>query len=81
MVHVPDRLVDILYLMRKYNIEPKTIRFVHSKPNTPPALVLIEGAKLSKPFLKIQPPLYIYNEEGNYTEEIHKIYGKDIINE
>ena len=28
MVHRPERLTDILYLMRKYRVEPKKIRFV-----------------------------------------------------
>ena len=32
MVHRPERLADILILMRKYKIEPKRIRMVH--PNT-----------------------------------------------
>lgn len=77
MVHRPDRLVDILYFFRKYNIEPKTMQFVHSRLNEPPVLVLIEGIKTARPFLKIQKPLYIYDNENNYTEEINKIYGKD----
>lgn len=78
MIHRPDRLVDILYLMRKYNIEPKRLRFVHSNKSQPPVLVLIEGIKNSKPFLTIENPLYIYNSDGIYTEEIYKIYGKEI---
>lgn len=77
MVHRPDRLVDILCLMRTYNIEPKTLRFVHSKPNDTPVLVLVQGIKNSKPFLKIDKPLYIYDNDGNYTDEIYTIYGKE----
>ncbi len=78
MVHRPDRLVDIIYLMRKYNLEPKRIKFVHSYENQAPVLILIEGIKNSKPFLKIEEPLYIYNKDGKYTNEIYKIYGKEI---
>ena len=33
MVHRPERLVDILSILRKYKIEPKTIRFVFSNKN------------------------------------------------
>ena len=29
MVHKPERLVDIIYQLRKNKIEPKEIRFVH----------------------------------------------------
>ena len=76
MVHRPERLVDILSYMRQYKIEPKEIRFVCSHNNEMPKLVLIKGVKNAKPFLKIDKPLYIYDKNGNYTEEILKIYNK-----
>lgn len=76
MVHRPDRLVDIMNYMRKYKIEPKTLRLVYSNSQSEPKLLLIKGIKNAKPFLKIQDNLYIYNEKGEYTEEINKIYHK-----
>ena len=76
MVHRPDRLVDSLYLMRKYKIEPKIIRFVYSHKDESPQLVLMKGVKNAKPFLKIQNNLYIYDEKGKYTKEINEIYHK-----
>ena len=76
MVHRPDRLVDIIELMRKYKIEPKKIRLVYSSIEKEPSLVLIKGIKNANSFLKIDRPLIIYNENGEYTEEIYKIYGK-----
>ena len=74
MVHRPDRLVDILYCMRKYNIEPKNIRFVYPKQNKEPNLFLIKGIKNARPFLKVEKNLYIYDENGKYTKEIKEIY-------
>lgn len=74
LVHRPDRLVDIIYTMRHYNIEPKYIRFVQPKVNKKPNLLLIECVKGGKPDLKFHNPLIVYNEDGSYTEEIHKIY-------
>lgn len=76
MVHRSERLVDILYLMRKYKIEPKILRFVYSKKDKEPKLVLIKGIKNAKEFLKIEKNLYIYNNDGSYTNEILKIYNK-----
>ena len=76
MVHRPDRLVDILNIMRKYKIEPKKLRMVYSNKNSEPTLLLIKGIKNAKSFLKIEKNLYIYDENGNYTEEINKIYNK-----
>lgn len=76
MVHRPDRLVDILYLMRKSNIEPKKIRFVYPNKEKNTNLILIKGIKCGKPFLKFENNLYVYDENGNYTEEILRIYNK-----
>ena len=76
MVHRPERLVDILEIMRKYKIEPKILRFVYSNKNSEPQLVLIKGIKNARPFLKIEQNLYIYEENGDYTEEINRIYNK-----
>lgn len=76
MVHRAERLVDIMYLLRKHNIEPKNIRFVHSKINEKPNLILLRGVNNAKEFLKIDKPLIKYKEDGNYTDEILKIYNK-----
>ena len=76
MVHRPERLVDILSLMRKCKIEPKILKMVYSNKNKEPKLVLIKGVKNANPFLKVEKNLYIYDDEGKYTEEVLKIYNK-----
>jgi len=76
MVHRADRLVDIIFYMRMRKIEPKRIRFVHSAIGKKPHLLLIEGMKGGKPELKFMEPLYIYDDKGEYTQEIHDIYGR-----
>ena len=76
IVYRPERLVDLLSLMRKYKIEPKKIRFVYSNIYAVSKLVLVQGVKNARPFLKLEPNLYIYDENGNYTEEVLKIYNK-----
>lgn len=78
MVHRPERLVDTMYLMRKYKIEPKNLRFVYSKVTEKPTLILIKGVKNANEFLKTEKPLIIYNEDGSYTKEILEIYGKEV---
>lgn len=75
MVHRPDRLVDILCLLRKYRLEPKQIRFVHPHAGDKPNMVLIRSSKHGNPELKFDKPLYIYGEDGKYTEDVYKIYG------
>lgn len=77
MVHRPERIVDIIYLMRLHKVEPKRIRLIHPYPGKKPNLLLIEGLKYGKPFLKFMDPLYVYDGNGNYTKEINDIYGRD----
>lgn len=76
MVHRPERLADIITVMRKYKIEPKRIRMVH--PNTKKAanIVLVEGQRDGGQFLKWEPPLFVYKDEGGYSDEINLIYGR-----
>ena len=76
MVHKPERLVDIFCTMRKYKIEPKRIRFVHPSVDKPANIVLIEGSRDGKEFLKFENSLYVY-ENGEYTDEIYEIYEKE----
>lgn len=76
MVHRAERLVDIMTLLRKYKLEPKKIRFVHSKSDEKPTLILVKAIKGAGEFLKIDKPLVIYREDGEYTDEILKIYDK-----
>ena len=77
MVHRPDRLVDIMEIFRKYKLEIKKIRMVYSNQKNNANLVLIKAIKNAKPFLKIEKPLYIYDENGNYTKEIKEIYNQE----
>ncbi|MDE6664858.1 MAG: methyltransferase [Ruminococcus sp.] len=70
----PERLADVVCAMRNNGIEPKRIRFVSKNPESAPWLFLIEGKKGSKPFMQVEPQLYIRSENG-FTEELERIYG------
>ena len=73
----PERLSDLFYLLKKYNLEPKKLRLVHSYYDSKPKLILIKATKNAKSFLNIDEPLIIYNKDGSYTDEILKIYNKE----
>lgn len=76
MVHRPERLSDLFYLLKKYSLEPKKLRLVQSYTNSKPKLILVKATKNAKSFLNIEEPLIIYNKDGSYTDEILKIYDK-----
>ena len=77
LIHRPERLCDIITLMRKYKIEPKRLEFVHPSAGKTATMILVEGAKLGKPKLFLEPPLYVHSEDGGYTDEINEIYGRN----
>ena len=74
MVHKPERICDIIEFFRMNKIEPKELRIVYSHEEEEATLILIKGVKGGKKFLKIDSPLYIYNKDGSYTDEIKGIY-------
>ena len=78
MVHRPDRMIDILNLMQKYDIEPKRIRFVYPKIDRGSHVLLVEGMYKGKKGLKIEPPLYAHNADGSYSNEVRKMFGENI---
>ena len=52
LVHRADRLVEVIYALKKYNIEPKRLQLVSAKDKEP-YLFLLEGVKGGKSGLKI----------------------------
>lgn len=78
MVHRPDRMIEILNMMQKYDIEPKRIRFVYPKVNRDSHVLLIEGMYKGKKGLKIESPLYAHHADGSYSQEVRKMFGEKI---
>ncbi len=74
LVHRTDRLIEIIELMRKNNIEPKRIQLIYPKEKTNSNLVLVEGRKNGNTGLKIDYPLIIHNSDGDYKNEIKDLY-------
>ena len=76
MVHRTDRLMEIIEKMKNNNIEPKRVQFIFPKMNSESNLVLVDGRKNGKTGLKVLAPLYVHNEDGSYTDEVLKLFGK-----
>ena len=60
--------------LKKYNIEPKRLQLVYPRYGSECNMILIEGAKNGNSSLKILPPLYVHDKDGNYLEEIKKMF-------
>jgi tRNA1Val (adenine37-N6)-methyltransferase len=76
IIHRAERLEEILELYKKHKIYPRRLRLVHSFKERNAALLLLEGRKNTPGKLTILPPLVIYNDQGEYCEEIKSIYSR-----
>ena len=74
LIHHPNRLAELIVALKKREMEPKRLRFVHSSPATEAKMVLVEAVKGGRAGLKVETPSYIYNEDGSYSNEMKAIY-------
>lgn len=75
MVHRPFRLAEICAKMRAYQLEPKRMRLVYPHIDKEPNMVLIEGMKGGASGMKMEPPLIVYEKDGQYTKELLACYN------
>lgn len=76
LIHRPNRLAEIFYYCRKYNLEPKVMQMVIPFENKEPTMVLIEARKNARPDLKVLHSLIVYESAGKYSKEVEEIYAR-----
>lgn len=74
LVHRPDRLIEIINVMKRYGFEPKRMKLCYPKKGLDANILLIEAVKNGKSGLKIESPLIIHNDDGSYTDEVRKMF-------
>lgn len=74
MVHLPERMAEILTAMSQAGIEPKRLQLVYSRIDKKPTMLLVEGVKGANPGLNVLPPLVVYKSDGSYSNEIKQYY-------
>ena len=74
LVHRADRLSEILNNLLNYRFEAKKIKFCYTTKYKNAKIVLIEAIKNGKTGLTILPPLIINKENGEYTDEVLKMF-------
>ena len=80
LIYPVDKMLLLFELLRRFHLEPRKIRFIHSFRERPARLLLLEARKSAPAELKVMPPLIIYEKPGQYSPEILAWYGKEVIN-
>lgn len=79
LVHKPERLTDLLCTLRQTALEPKRLRWVSSRLEAVPSLVLLEARRGGRPGLRMEPPLVLENPDGSPTPELDHIYFREVL--
>ena len=74
MIYTTPRLESLLSAIEQTQFRVKRMRFVHGNQDKVSKLVLLElkyGGKLG---MMVEPPLYIYEVDGSYSDEVQAYY-------
>ncbi len=75
-IYPARRMIELVALFRKNNIEPKRMKLVFSDAASNAEFVLVEGRSESREELKMEPPLYIYEEHKKYTKAMNALFSE-----
>lgn len=76
MVHRVERFGDLVNDLNNHNFGIRRIKFIYSKVTSDNALlVLVEARQNKKNDIVVEKPLYIYNEDEDYTDEVRNIFN------
>lgn len=74
MVFRSERLIEILELLKKYNLEPKRMKNCYTKWNENAKICIIEAIKDANSGLLIEMPIFVYDKNGKKSEYIENLY-------
>ena len=74
LVHRPLRLPELISTLCGRGLEPKRMRLVYPHIDQAPNMVLLDCVRGGGPELRVEPPLIVYEKDGNYTPELMRIY-------
>ena len=75
MIYTVDRLPELMDGMQAHNLAPKYLRMIHSRRDADAKRCLLKVIKGAKSGLAAGPPLVIYQDAGQYTDEAASILG------
>ncbi len=75
LIHRPERMIEIIEELKKYNFEPKKMQLIYPKEGCNANMILIEAVKNGRAGLKVLEPLIVHDKQGNYNEIIRKMFG------
>jgi tRNA1Val (adenine37-N6)-methyltransferase len=75
IAYPPKRLADAMVQLPENDLYPSRLRFIHGTDKAPAKIFLLESLKSKQSDCSIEPPLYVYQENGLYTSHMESIYA------
>ena len=76
VVYPASRLAELIFELKKNNLEPKNMFFAQPMPSKNASVVLMQCTKCAKPGVVVMPTLITNNLDGDYIQTIQKLYKK-----
>jgi tRNA1Val (adenine37-N6)-methyltransferase len=70
IIYHTQRMGELISLMRDHRLEPKRIRPVYPMSNREATMILVEAVKNGGIELRMEPPLIVYKDRDEYTDEV-----------
>lgn len=67
------RFLELVGALSLAGLAPRRVRFVHSLPNRPAKMVLLESTKGAGTTFEVMPPLYLFDETGSPKQHFSPI--------
>jgi tRNA1Val (adenine37-N6)-methyltransferase len=74
LAYAPARMAHLMATLRAGGFEPKRLRLVHGRRESPARMLLLEAVRGGREGLAVLPPLILYRHGTEYTEELEGIY-------
>lgn len=74
MVYPAARMAEAICELARAGLEPKRLRTVQGRVDTPPSVFLVECSRGGKHGLAVEPALILKNADGSDTDEVRRIY-------
>lgn len=78
IIYPATRLAHLCNRIMKYGFEPKRLTIIYSAPGEGAQLVYLDSRKGGGEELHIDPPFFVYDGKGNYSEEMKRLYEKNL---
>lgn len=77
LVFRPERLTDLIWTLRNFGLEPKRLRPVRHRADSPISLLLLEARRGGKAGLRWEAELILHHADGSDTAEYKRIYHQN----